>query len=63
MLPYQERVVAEKEELDKKLSKLIEFLVGDLATTLNPDERTRLERQHDVMQKYSEILDERIKAF
>jgi uncharacterized protein len=65
MKAYQERVVAEKQELDEKLAKLKTFVFGDGKTfgTLNLQERDRLERQYDAMKAYSDILSERIAAF
>jgi hypothetical protein len=66
MEPYQERVVAEKKELDEKLAKLKAFCFDDgnkTFNTLSSEERNRLERQFDAMQVYAGILDERIAAF
>ena len=64
MQPHQERVVAEKAELDEKLGKLVEFIKGaEIFTQLPEAERGRLVRQADVMRDYSNILRERIAAF
>jgi crAss001_48 related protein len=65
MQPYQERVVAEKQELDEKISRLKEFIFGEgkIFRTLDPEERNRLEDQYTVMNQYSEILGRRIAAF
>lgn len=64
MQPHQERVVAEKAELDDKLVKLIKFVESSpLFTSLPEDEKTRLVRQAGVMREYSNILGERIAAF
>ena len=64
MQPHQQRVVAEKEELDKKANALSEF-IGHSAIfdTLDPDEQERLKVQNDIMWQYSEILGARIAAF
>jgi len=66
MQPHQERVIAEKKELDGKLEKLHAFCFGldtKIFGSLSPEERDRLERQYDAMKVYSGILAERIKAF
>lgn len=61
--PHQQRVVAEKADLDEKLKKLIAFLWTDAGIALETEERTRLERQCKPMKAYSKILGERIAAF
>jgi hypothetical protein len=64
MQPHQERVVFEKRELDEKLDKLKAFIEGSPAFKALPeDERSRLNRQFDVMAEYSSILTQRIDAF
>ena len=63
MLPYQKRVIQEKKELDKKLTKLDEFRGGSLFEGLVAEEQCRLERQSFVMAEYSRVLGERIAAF
>jgi len=63
MEPYQERVIAEKKELDEKIVKLYQFIKGRFYPTLAIGERTRLVKQHRIMQAYSEVLDERIQAW
>lgn len=65
MQAFQERVVAEKQELDEKLGKLKTFVFGGnrMFGELPPEERDRLETQFDAMSRYSAILDERIKNF
>ncbi len=63
MMPHQQRVIDEKEELDAKLGKLIPFLASDTCLSLPFDERSRLKRQSEVMAEYSAILGERIAAF
>lgn len=62
--PYQQRVVDEKTELDKKIHALVAFVKNDARfLQLAPEEQERLIEQNDVMQKYSEILGSRIAAF
>lgn len=64
MKPHQERVVAEKAELDSKLIKLNSFVNENPAfASLIADEQMRLRRQAEIMFAYSEILRERIDAF
>lgn len=64
MHPHQERVVAEKKELDEKLEKLSNFIFkGDLFGTLDNKEQDRLRRQYTFMHGYSDVLGERITAF
>lgn len=63
MAPHQQRVVDEKNELDSKLEKLIEFLDTQLFLGLPFEEKLRLRRQSVVMDEYSNILAARIGAF
>jgi len=63
--PHQQRVVAEKAELDEKLTKLSAFISSKNFADFVKDEaeRGRLVCQEEVMKDYSEILAERIAAF
>lgn len=63
MLAYQERVVEEKQELDKKIDALGKISKTAFFSTLPKPEQDRLQRQFHVMQEYSVILGERIAAF
>lgn len=63
MAPHQQRVVDEKNELDNKLEKLVEFLDTQLFLGLPIEEKFRLRRQSVVMDEYSNILAARIGAF
>jgi hypothetical protein len=63
MQPYQERVMQEKQELDKKISQLGEFTSGRIYPTLAQDEQDRLSRQYVIMRDYSSVLGERITNF
>ena len=63
MAPHQERVVAEKADLDVKLGALYIFIAGPVFADLDPDEQTRLRAQLDAMTDYSKILGARIAAF
>lgn len=63
-LPHQERVIAEKAELDEKAHKLSDFIGNNpVFDTLDPMEQERLKVQNDIMWQYSEILGKRIAAF
>ena len=63
MLPHQERVVIEKQELDEKIVKLDIFTNSLTFKSLDEYERERLSGQLEYMNKYSSILGERITAF
>ena len=63
MKPHQERVVAEKAELDTKREKLTAFVGGETYRALDDMEQSRLNRQLEAMTLYSNILGERIAAF
>jgi hypothetical protein len=63
MQPHQERVIAEKSELDAKIEKLDTFRHGDIYYTLSVAERDRLTRQYAHMKDYSNVLAERIEAY
>jgi len=63
MHPYQERVVHEKEELDEKLSKLRLFFTSSIFSGLTEDEQERLRVQENAMDKYSQVLGERLAHF
>lgn len=66
MKKWQKRVVEEKLELDKRISKLNNFICGESNSNfvrLSAKERARLWRQLDAMKLYSEVLGERIEAF
>lgn len=61
---YQERVVAEKYELDAKLDKLMAFIKANLVfASLPVAEQARLEMQASAMSTYSRILRDRIEAW
>lgn len=62
---HQQRVIAEKAELDEKLGKLSAFINSEKFTSIVSDaaERERLVCQEETMRDYSGILGERIAAF
>jgi hypothetical protein len=62
--PHQFRVIAEKEELDKKAHALSQFIgESPVFETLDAEEQERMKEQNDIMWQYSEILGKRIAAF
>lgn len=61
--PHQERVVAEKAELEKNLAALLEFIQGPIFPALSEAERSRLRNQARFMDGYAAVLGERIEAF
>ena len=65
MLPHQQRVVDEKNELVEKIEKLNKFIdyKNPLWKQIDPDEKDRLIQQYRHMIKYAEVLDARIAAF
>ena len=64
MPAHQQRVVAEKAQLDAKATALSNFIgMSPIFEKLDPAEQVRLRLQNDVMWQYSEILGARIAAF
>ncbi len=62
--PHQQRVVAEKTEIDKKAKALSDFIgLDDEFENIDAEEQERLKEQCEVMWQYSEILGARISAF
>lgn len=62
--PHQQRVVAEKAELDEKATALSNFIgLNPIFATLDAAEQERLKVQNDLMWQYSEVLGARIAAF
>lgn len=62
MEPHQERVMAERGELDEKRIKLVSFIESDAFAHLNGAEKGRLRRQAVIMTDYVMILNERMDA-
>ncbi len=63
MEPHQERVVAEREELEMKIAGLTKFIDSQMFDRIDMREQSRLIRQRLHMQAYSLVLYERIQAF
>lgn len=61
--PYQQRVVEEKQALDEKITRLAEFMTGEVFPRLSDVEQSRLRNQIRFMGGYSAVLEERIAAF
>lgn len=63
LAPYQEAVVEEKRELDRKLSLLTSFINSEAFKAVDPTEQQRMRRQELLMFQLSGVLHERILAF
>jgi len=63
LTPHQQRVIIEKDELYLKLGRLEVFMAGVIYGQLDEAEQDRLKRQHDAMETYLKILQERIEAW
>lgn len=60
---YQGRVLAERSRLARDIEKLKMFIKSPLYTKLEHAEQDRLQRQMFAMEKYHDVLNERIAAF
>lgn len=60
---FQHRVLQERIDLGTKISLLKMFIGGAVFMALDHEERSRLHRQLEHMQKYHDVLGERIMAF
>jgi len=63
MEAYQERVVAEKNELDERITKLRMFIESPGFGNIEVAEQKRMRRQELIMQLYSDVLVDRIENF
>ena len=63
ILPYQQRVIDEKTELDELRERIAAFLGSHVFLALPAGERERLRRQLSIMDLYSDVLGERIESF
>lgn len=63
MLPHQERVVLEKQELDTKIENLSKFFHSDICKELDLVEQQLLANQFAAMLSYSAMLSRRIEIF
>lgn len=60
---HQQRVMAEKAQIDDRLGKLNVFCAGSFFKALPKDEQERLDRQREAMTAYTMILLERVQQF
>lgn len=63
LLPHQQRVAEEENELGMKIIKLASFLNTDKFKEICIHEQLRLSQQLVVMERYQNILQERIAHF
>jgi hypothetical protein len=63
LLPYQQRVIEERDDLDCKINSLSIFISSPEFDETSHAEQDRLYRQLESMESYLYILNERIEAF
>lgn len=63
MQPHEERVIAEKAELDGRITNLKAFFDTEIFATMNHYDAGMMLRQHSLMVQLSAVLGERIKRF
>lgn len=63
MLPYQERIVAERDELSTKLDLLRAFFKSPNIASVSTYEHNLLKRQERAMADYLEVLRMRVRIF
>lgn len=63
MAPHQERVVAERGQLDERIVKLQAFVDGQAFGAVDREEQFRLRSQLYHMRCYRNVLVDRIEAF
>ncbi|CAI1014168.1 Uncharacterised protein [Serratia fonticola] len=63
LLPHQQRVSDELQELQQRLDKLTGFIAGDAFSTLPEQDQRLLEAQSHIMSAYVEVLTQRTKRF
>jgi len=63
MKDFQQRVIDERIELDKKREKLEAFFHTDTFNSLSRNEQLLLQRQYAIMTIYSQTLEKRIELF
>lgn len=60
LLPHQQRVIEERNDLRDKIRKLSTFLLAPPPSAMLPGEHELLQRQLDVMQRYDAVLTQRL---
>ena len=68
LLPHQQRVIDEKNELKEKTDKLQQFIGSDAESgkvfhELPAEDKELLLTQHSIMTQYAQVLDKRISRF
>ena len=64
LLPHQQRVVTERDELEKKFKDLVTFILENPIFVSLPDkEQEDLKLQQELMGKYIDVLNSRIARF
>lgn len=63
LLPHEQQVIDERNELESKIANLAKFFETDACKYILQRERDALRLQFSVMQTYSEILRIRIRNF
>ena len=57
---HDQRLLEEREQLNEKVTKLLEFMSTDAFTKIDEKQQRLLEEQHPLMSGYLSVLDERI---
>lgn len=60
MTPWQERLIAEKTELDARLMTLQLFMDSQVFNSIEGKQQDLMYQQRDLMARYSEILTRRL---
>lgn len=60
MNTFKDRLIIEKSELNEKITKLSDFLQGDVFLTIDPRQQSLLKIQFNSMITYHQCLEERI---
>ena len=63
LLPHQQRVIVELDELKEKLIALGDFLSTEMFKSLDSIDKELLTNQYYIMADYADILQERIERF
>lgn len=63
MLPFQQRVIDEKRELDTKIIALCVFIHSDEFNDLSYVDQANVDQQFKIMCDYSKVLHHRIRNF
>ena len=63
MKPHEQRVVAEKADLDERIAKLDAFIAAEMFKTIDAEDRGLLLAQRHYMSHYSQALALRIARF